>query len=72
MNVFVKKEKPALCAQCLVLTPIGYRYSAECYGEDNFLSSKQNLFRSLVLRQMVWIFQCAPRDNRVEMSLSVA
>ncbi len=46
MNVFVKKEKPALCAQCLVLTPIGYRYSAECYGEDNFLSSKQNLFRS--------------------------
>lgn len=27
---------------------------------------------SLVLRQIVWIFQCAPRDNRVEMSLSVA
>jgi len=24
MNVFVKKEKPALCAQFLVLTPIGY------------------------------------------------
>ncbi len=46
MNVFVKKEKPALCAQCLVL--------------------------SQVLRQIVWIFQCAPRNNRVEMSLSVA